>query len=454
MASSLVAHIFVLLLWSIDSQRINDEESIVDKCKSGVDYLSKLEDLRILMLEQRNEFKKDNQELKNQLTLLETLRNTTKGQRKDFDFVGFTAMLEARNLPQHDSIIKPSRFITLFSSSFSNTGEFLCTKDGIYVFFLHLVTNSRFNGAWIYKNDQPMTLTWQDDPHESGTTSLVVDLRVGDRISIKSYKNNLSVNETSVWTGHFLLSKTNEFIAMQSTLKNTENLTVISGKDMVTNIGSANFLLQTGFVCTKTGWYKIDINIIADSTNNGVKVYANHKDVPDKLLSWHSQNGTSSSSNTAVLNITTGDKITLDVFLEDDLTLSHYSTFSIYLLGPKFDVDSGFSCRIRPIAEEMVTCLNPNTSLNSSGYFSCKEKGYYYFSINFATGMSNNGIQIYRNEESLTFAWIGAKLGIWSTASTSLVVNLEVGDYITFRQMRKNLTLGYSSRVVGYKIYP
>lgn len=382
-------------------------------------------------------------------------------QKEETGFVGFTVTFEASDLKQHGSILKPSRFVTNYSSLFSNQGEFVCKRDGIYVFFLHLVTNSRSNGAQIYKNDIPMTSTWQDGPGGStvvsGTASLVTDLRMWDKICIKSYKDNLSVNDTSVWSGHLISQKLNGYIVRQSTLKKNENSKVVFGSKMITNIGNANFSLKAGkFVCTKTGFYKVDINTVGyvNSSYEGVDVLVNGKKVLGFVASWHFPEGFvySSSSNTAVLNLKSGDNVTLNTYYSRYLNFTNDSTFSIYILSPFFDVN-GFSCHKHEIVGKCFTCNSPS-NLNSSGYYTCREEGYYYFSINLVTSSADNGIQIYKNEEPLTYAWVGANWGPYSTASTSLVVNLKVGDYITFRQMRNNLNVDSVSRIVGYKIYP
>ncbi|XP_062570288.1 uncharacterized protein LOC134232362 [Saccostrea cucullata] len=504
----MLGYFLVLYLRCTNLQRIHDEKLIEDSCKSEVDYSNNIEKLRILIMEQSNKLtgygqkfenlesncdnltkeflsfrqlqtnitreqhdeletlRKDNQEMKNRLILLEeawTAWNATKGESEHHDFVGFTVMLGAQILPYKDSIIKPSRIVTQYPNInfFSNSGEFVCFKDGIYVFFLHLVTESQSNGAWIYKNLQPMTLTWQDGPGVStvvsGTTSLTVELRVRDRISIRSYKNNLSVNETSVWSGHLISQKSNEYIhvAMQSLLKRG-NSKFLTGTQMISDIGNANYSLMSGnFFCTKSGMYKIDINaiIFINSTNDGVRVYLNDIRVPS-LHAWHSQKNAYSSSSTAeILNLNIGDKITLDI--AHDGTLNNFSNFAVYLLRPLFDVDMGFSCKLKLASETYVTCTSPTTTLNSSGYFACKEEGYYYLSINLLTSSLRNGIQFYKNEKAMTFVWIETKLGTWSSASTSLVLYLKVGDLVTFRKMRLgSMNIDHASRIVIYKVFP
>lgn len=396
---------------------------------------------------------------------LDNLRKDTQmmSQKEDTGFVGFTVTFEAHDLQQHDSILKPSKFVTDYSSLFSDKGEFVCKRDGIYVFFFHLVTNSRSNGAQIYKNDIPMTLTWQDGPGGStvvsGTASLVTDLRMWDKISIKSYKDNLSVNDTSVWSGHLISQKLNGYIVRQSTLKKNGNSEAIFGDKMISNIGNAKYSMKTGeFVCTRTGFYKVDINTVGsvNSSYEGVDVRVNGKKILGYAISWHFPQGFvfSSSSNTAVLNLKSGDNVTLKTYFSRYLNLTNDSTFSIYILSTDFDVN-GFSCHGSAIVEGKLTCnLSPSNNLNSKGYFTCKDEGYYYFSINLVTQSANNGIQIYKNEVPLTQAWVGTNWSSYSTASTSLVANLKVGDYITFRKMRNNLRVDSTTRVVGYKIYP
>ncbi|XP_061167183.1 uncharacterized protein LOC133176023 [Saccostrea echinata] len=448
------------------------EDNDRKRCKNEND------DLRLLVHKQNKIFesevqilKKEVEGLRRESQELRDLMNKTLYQRKSascteegLTFIGFTLTMASQVLAHKGSVLKSGEIITNYNADFNDLGEFLCCLNGTYVFFLHLVTKStNANGAWIYKNDRPMTLVWQGGPtgtpgDASGTTSLVIDLEVGDTLSIRSYKDNLSVRSTSVWSGHLLSKLPNENPVLVATLKNpvAGNDVTIPGKEILVNLGHANYsLTKDDFLCTKVGLYKVDINSIMNSSNNnGVELYYNGKSLHSGLyrpVAWHSQADYSSSSTTAVLNLSPADRLSLKIKQQSERTLSTLSVFAVYFLKNR-PGDTDFSCKKLVTIGTFLACPKSFNIFNLTGFLNIKTKGFYYFSIHLTSGTSENGVQIFTNNKRLTTAWLGADWGTWQTASTSVVVKLDIGDYVTFRKITSGLKVDHASIIAGYKI--
>ena len=69
---------------------------------------------------------------------------------------------------------------------------------------MSVVTNTAYNGIWIYKNSQPLTCAYSgngDAQFNGASVSAVVWLDVGDQVYLRSYSSSLLVSGESVFTG-------------------------------------------------------------------------------------------------------------------------------------------------------------------------------------------------------------------------------------------------------------
>ncbi|XP_062613242.1 uncharacterized protein LOC134275021 [Saccostrea cucullata] len=389
---------------------------------------------------------------------------STSGSVRGTMFIGFTLALTSQNFAHKGSILKFEEIITDYSAKFNDRGEFLCGLNGTYAFFLHLVTrSSNANGAWIYKNNSPMTLVWQGGPRgtpgdASGSTSIVVDLYNGDTMSIRSYKDNLTVTDKTVWSGHLLSKLPNDNPVLVTTLENPvagKDVT-IRGRDILVNLRHANFsMAKDNFLCTKAGLYKVDIHsIMKSSVYNSVELFYNGKGLDKNLyrsVTWNSQIDYSSSSTAAVLSLSSLDTLSLKMRLQNDRTLSSSSIFAVYFLKNKAG-KADFFCKSLETIGTYLTCPKSLNIFSPTGLFSIKSKGFYYFGIHLVSATRDTGVRIYKNEAPMTTAWLGAEWGTWMTASTSIVVDMDLGDHITFRKITSGLNVDHASIITGYKI--
>ena len=86
---------------------------------------------------------------------------------------------------------------------FKQTGIFTCEQRGLYMFFSHIVSNTP-NGyfCWYLNNSTYLSDVFvsNHDVYQSGSGMITLDLAVGDTVSLKSYKNNMSVHPHSCYT--------------------------------------------------------------------------------------------------------------------------------------------------------------------------------------------------------------------------------------------------------------
>ncbi|XP_022305012.2 adiponectin-like isoform X1 [Crassostrea virginica] len=117
--------------------------------------------------------------------------------------IGFTTRLYSTTYSSSSSIIRGNRIFYNGGNAYNGTA-FTCPSPGLYLFHVSVVTDTKSNGIWIYKNTQQLTLAYSGngDPQYNGASvSAAVWLDVGDQVYLRPRSSSLSVDSASVFTG-------------------------------------------------------------------------------------------------------------------------------------------------------------------------------------------------------------------------------------------------------------
>ncbi|XP_062574290.1 uncharacterized protein LOC134236132 [Saccostrea cucullata] len=216
-----------------------------DKCEDNFNnpellnvFKDEFHDLRLKI----DKLQEDNLQLREMLTKSEKKFPTSCSDAIDEFQPGFTLTFAAQTITTKETPLKIGNIISNYGSILTENNEFVICRDGVYEFLLHLVTESSENGAWIYKNNKPMTLVWQSGPVNvtgvvSGTTSSVVELFAGDSISIRSYRGDLRVSGFSAWSGHIVSNLFYKASVLVVTLQLPDYSSFAFGRHIITKIG-------------------------------------------------------------------------------------------------------------------------------------------------------------------------------------------------------------------------
>ena len=117
--------------------------------------------------------------------------------------IGFTTRLSSTTYSSSSSIIRGDTLLYNGGNAYNGT-VFTCPSPGLYLFHVSLLTNTKSNGIWIYKNSQQLTLAYSGngDPQYNGASvSAAVWLDVGDQVYLRPKLSSLVVSGSSVFTG-------------------------------------------------------------------------------------------------------------------------------------------------------------------------------------------------------------------------------------------------------------
>nr|XP_022310267.1 uncharacterized protein LOC111115723 [Crassostrea virginica] len=116
--------------------------------------------------------------------------------------IGFTTRLYETTYSSSSSIIRGSPILYNGGNAYNGT-VFTCPSPGLYLFHVSLITNTKNNGIWIYKNTQQLTLAYSgNEPQYNGASvSAAVWLDVGDQVYLRPYTSSLFVDGISAFTG-------------------------------------------------------------------------------------------------------------------------------------------------------------------------------------------------------------------------------------------------------------
>ncbi|XP_078322017.1 uncharacterized protein LOC111115763 isoform X3 [Crassostrea virginica] len=116
--------------------------------------------------------------------------------------VGFTTKLPSTTYRSTSSIIRGSPILYNGGNAYNGT-VFTCPSPGLYLFDVSLLSITKNNGIWIYKNSQQLTLAWAGgDPQKNGASvSAAVWLDVGDQVYLRPLRSSLYIDGNSAFTG-------------------------------------------------------------------------------------------------------------------------------------------------------------------------------------------------------------------------------------------------------------
>ncbi|XP_022309586.2 uncharacterized protein LOC111115218 [Crassostrea virginica] len=116
--------------------------------------------------------------------------------------VGFTTKLPSTTYSSTSSIIRGSPILYNGGNAYNGT-VFTCPSPGLYLFDVSLLSITKNNGIWIYKNSQQLTLAWAGgDPQKNGASvSAAVWLDVGDQVYLRPHRSSLYIDGNSAFTG-------------------------------------------------------------------------------------------------------------------------------------------------------------------------------------------------------------------------------------------------------------
>ena len=116
--------------------------------------------------------------------------------------VGFSTTLGG-TYSSSSSIIRGGRLFYNGGNAYNGT-VFTCPSPGLYLFQVSLITVTRSNGIWIYKNSQRLALAFSGHVNTQGNSASVsaaVWLDVGDQVFLRPYTSSLSVDPNSAFIG-------------------------------------------------------------------------------------------------------------------------------------------------------------------------------------------------------------------------------------------------------------
>lgn len=115
--------------------------------------------------------------------------------------IGFTTKLHGSYSSSSSNI---EGYSILFNKGNAYNGTvFTCPSPGLYLFHVSIITSSEYNGVWIYKNSQQLTLAYSGyHPQYNGASvSAATWLDTGDHVYLRPYSSSLSLDGNSAFIG-------------------------------------------------------------------------------------------------------------------------------------------------------------------------------------------------------------------------------------------------------------
>lgn len=115
--------------------------------------------------------------------------------------VGFTTKLQG-SYGSTSSNIEGTSILFNKGNAYNGT-VFTCPSPGLYLFHVSIITSSTYNGIWIVKNSQRLTLAYSGGSPESNgaSVSAATWLDAGDHVYLQPYGSSLSLDSNSAFTG-------------------------------------------------------------------------------------------------------------------------------------------------------------------------------------------------------------------------------------------------------------
>nr|WRI32903.1 complement C1q domain-containing protein [Anadara sativa] len=134
--------------------------------------------------------------------------NKMKIQQKE-NRVAFSANLASEATYSNKQILKFTKVITNIGNGLNTTdGVFYCPVPGVYSFFLNIQSNTDHAYAQIHKNDKVVMYVFTDESGKgkwkSGSNEVILQLKRGDTVSIKSHLSVRYHPMASHFNGHIL----------------------------------------------------------------------------------------------------------------------------------------------------------------------------------------------------------------------------------------------------------
>lgn len=110
--------------------------------------------------------------------------------------IGFSVKFNGRYTFKKNDIFKFNKIMSNYGNGYStSTGKFTCKIPGLYFFTISIISYTNYETAWIVKNksDVVEALTTSvstvlfKQRFESGSTSAVLKLNIGDKVWVKTY---------------------------------------------------------------------------------------------------------------------------------------------------------------------------------------------------------------------------------------------------------------------------
>ncbi|KAJ8300430.1 hypothetical protein KUTeg_021949, partial [Tegillarca granosa] len=120
--------------------------------------------------------------------------------------IAFTAGIPKYESYSSQQILKFTRVITNVGGGLNaSDGVFYCPEPGLYYFFVNIMSQSNNAHAVIHKNDRFVAYVYTDssglNKWKSGSNAVILELKRGDRVSVKSYSSFNFHPEATYFTG-------------------------------------------------------------------------------------------------------------------------------------------------------------------------------------------------------------------------------------------------------------
>ena len=117
--------------------------------------------------------------------------------------IGFTTKLSDQTYSSSSSTIRGETILYNGGNAYNGT-VFTCPSPGLYLFHVSVMTGTKSNGIWIWKNSQQLALAYSGngDPQYNGASvSAALWLDVGDQVYLRPHAASLYLSNNSVFTG-------------------------------------------------------------------------------------------------------------------------------------------------------------------------------------------------------------------------------------------------------------
>lgn len=116
--------------------------------------------------------------------------------------IGFTTKLHGSTYSSSSSNIEGHSILFNKGNAYNGT-VFTCPSPGLYLFHVSVITSSNYNGVWIYKNSQQLTLAFSGTNAQSNgaSVSAATWLDTGDEVYLRPGSSSLSLDGNSAFTG-------------------------------------------------------------------------------------------------------------------------------------------------------------------------------------------------------------------------------------------------------------